>query len=479
LEGEGESSYVADDPGENHNGLVEGQKVGLSLMATGIPKKHASCKNDGICLSYAGKMPEEEILATVPPEVIEVWSHQQSKRNRLYFGDNLGTLALLLRDVRTKGNIRLVYIDPPFSTQSTFYSRAQRRAYEDTLGGAEYVEFLRRRLVLIRELLADDGSVYVHLDEKMVFQMKVAMDEIFGEQNYRNCITRKKCNPKNYTRKTYGNVGDYILFYTKTANYVWNRPLEPWTEERAKEYQYVEPETGRRYMKVPVHAPGVRRGETGKAWRGMLPPPGKHWQYPPAKLDEMDARGEIFWSASGNPRRKVYLDQSAGIGVQDIWLDFRDAHNQNIRITGYPTEKNPALVRRIIEASSNPSDIVMDCFSGSGTTLAVANELGRHWIGVENSVEALKTTLTRFKKGTEPMGDYVQSKKREKQQKEQPVLFPSFDSLGEVATTVHQPILEFAVLSSKDGREEIDEVVDMWRRQVSKYVKVSCEESLV
>ena len=89
----------------------------------------------------------------------------------------------------------------------------------------------------------------------MVFHMKIIMDEIFGPENYRNCITRKKCNPKNYTRKKFGNISDYILFYTKSENYVWNRPVEPWTEERAKEYQYVEPETGRRYMKVPLHAP--------------------------------------------------------------------------------------------------------------------------------------------------------------------------------------------------------------------------------
>jgi adenine-specific DNA-methyltransferase len=448
-------------------------------MATGIPKKSSSRKNAGMSLSYTGKMPEEEILATVPSEAVEVWRHPESKRNCLYFGDNLGILALLLGDVKTKGNIRLVYIDPPFSTQSTFYSRAHRHAYDDTLGGAEYVEFLRRRLVLIRELLADDGSIYVHLDEKMLFHTKVVMDEVFGEENYRNCITRKKCNPKNYTRKTYGNVADYILFYTKTSEYVWNRPLEPWTEERAKEYQYVEPETGRRYMKVPVHAPGIRRGETGKAWRGMLPPAGKHWQYPPAKLDQMNGRGEIFWSPTGNPRRKVYLDESAGIGIQDIWLDFRDAHNQNIRITGYPTEKNPELVRRIIEASSNPNDIVMDCFSGSGTTLAVANELGRHWIGVENSLEAIKTTLRRLEKGTEPMGDYVPSKaNRNKQQEEQAMLFLSYDSPSDIGTTVHEPVLEFSIMSSKDSRAEIHPVVEKWRSRVSKYLKACHADSV-
>jgi adenine-specific DNA-methyltransferase len=252
-----------------------------------------------------------------------------------------------------------------------------------------------------------DGSIYVHIDDKMLFHVKLLMDEIFGVENYRNCITRKKCNPKNYTRKTFGNIADYILFYTKSDNYVWNRQVEPWTAERAKEYQYVEPETGRHFMKVPVHAPGTRNGETGKSWRGKMPPPGKHWQFTPATLDELDAKGEIFWSRNGNPRRKVYLDGSAGVPVQDIWMGYRDAHNQNIQITGYPTEKNFDLLKRIVEASSNPGDIVLDCFAGSGTTLVAADTLGRNWLGIDNGLEALRTMLYRFKNGTEKMGDFV------------------------------------------------------------------------
>jgi len=270
--------------------------------------------------------------------------------------------------------------------------------------------------------------------------------------------------PKNYTRKTYGNVADYLLFYTKSDSYVWHRPVEGWTPERiAKEYQYVEAKTGRRYKKVPVHAPGVRNGATGQLWRGMSPPPGKHWQYTPDKLDEMDARGEIYWSPTGNPRRKVYLDESDGIPVQDIWLDFRDAHNQNIAVTGYPTEKNPDLLTRIVEASSNPGDIVLDCFCGSGTTLAVASQLGRRWIGIDNSPEAIATTLRRFAIGAQPMGDFVSAHNGKA------LAAPSLFDLADVpvekkaSPAHHTRITDFALYSDKSVSRDLSPCLTEWQ----------------
>jgi adenine-specific DNA-methyltransferase len=454
-------------------------------MATGVPKKRrsvggfrpaeeASLGGTATSLHYSGKKSKEEVLATVPASVATLWSGPDGDgKNRLYFGDNLRVLAGLLSDAAVCGRVRLVYIDPPFATQTAFHSRKLQHAYEDTLFGAEFIESLRWRLILLRELLADDGSIYLHLDEKMVFHIKVIMDEVFGLGSYRNCITRKKCNPKNYTRKKFGNVSDYILFYTKSDNYTWNRPVEPWTESRAKEYQYTEPKTGRRFMKVPVHAPGVRNGETGKPWRGMLPPPGKHWQFPPNKLEELDAAGEIFWSSNGNPRRKVYLDESDGVGVQDIWLDFRDAHNQNVCITGYPTEKNPELLRRIVEASSNPGDLVLDCYGGSGTTLAVADGLDRRWIGIDNSPEAIRTMLQRFANGTQPMGDFVALRqngahaKKERPQDQQPMLFGN-DQMNARASHVaigHTPIVDFTLLSETRLAGLIVDAVSTWQEQ--------------
>lgn len=393
-------------------------------------------------LQYESKLSINDVLATPPAEITDVW-RGTADRNRLYFGDNRPILASLLEDPYVRGRVKLVYIDPPFSTDKVYKSRQQAEAYSDTLVGAHYIEFLRRRLILLRELMAEDGSIYVHLDQNMVFHIKIVMDEVFGSQNFRNLITRQKCNPKNYTRRTYGNVSDHILYYAKSESPVWRRAYVPWTEERAaEEYPYVEPDTGRRYKKVPVHAPGIRKGATGRPWRGVEPPPGKHWQYPPDKLDELDARGEIYWSPTGNPRRKVYLERSKGIPIQDIWRDVKDAHNQMIKITGYPTEKPAALLTRIIEASSDEEDLVLDCFAGSGTTLAVASQLGRRWIGIDNSSQAIATILKRFARGLEPMGDFVSAKR----------------------TTDALPLFDFAnlpqVSPDSDGKRNEDRVID-------------------
>jgi adenine-specific DNA-methyltransferase len=306
---------------------------------------------------------------------------------------------------------------------------------------------------------------------------------VFGRANFRNWITRKKCNPKNYTRKVYGNIADFILFYTKGESYVWHRPLDPWTEEKAaKEYQYFEAGTGRPYKKVPVHAPGVRNGETGQLWRGKPPPPGKHWQYPPRVLDQMDARGEIYWSPTGNPRRKIYLDQSEGIPVQDIWLEFRDAHNQNIEVSGYPTEKNPDLLARIMEASSNAGDLVLDCFSGSGTTLSVASHLGRSWIGMDNSRETIGATLRRFGQGLEPMGDFVSEQGTTAPGGEPEASLPLFgpDQIGKPYlknASRHRIIKDFTFFVQEPCQGELDSLLGQWAEWIGETKLVQIHET--
>jgi adenine-specific DNA-methyltransferase len=418
-------------------------------------------------LAYKGKLPVEEIISTkYTSEYVPVHSthvDNTSKLNSIYYGDNLDVLRFLLQERNLRGKVNLIYIDPPYGTNSVFHSRSNRDSYKDNLIGSHYLEFIRQRLILLRELLGDKGSIYIHLDNNMVFQIKIIMDEVFGTKNFRGFITRKKCSNKNYTRNTYGNIADYILFYSKTDAYIWNRPTEPWTDEKIlKEYPNIEPATNRRFKKVPIHAPGVRNGETGKPWRGMSPPPGKHWQFTPAKLDEFDKKGEIYWSPNGNPRRKVYLDTSDGISVQDIWLEFQDSLNQNIKITGYPTEKNPFLLERIIKASSNEDDIVLDCFAGSGTTLDVADQLKRQWIGIDNSSEAIDHILKRFVQGLEEMGDYV-SKRTEVTPIAQAALFDSLATVDVARRDSHS----FTFFSDKEHLKEAEQLSVKWFGQVS------------
>lgn len=200
-----------------------------------------------------------------------------------------------------------------------------------------------------------------------------------------------------------------IFFYTKTSNYIWNpqgeKPSDEWIQ---KEYPKVDSKG--QYKLVPIHAPGKRNGSTGTEWRGKMPPEGKHWQYTPDKLDALDEAGEIHWSKTGNPRRKVYLTNDKKLPYNDYWADFRDAHHQSVKITGYPTEKNLHMLKMIVASSSNPSSLVLDPFCGSGTTLQASAELGRQWIGMDQSFTAMKYSINRLTKGTKEMGDYVLSK---------------------------------------------------------------------
>jgi adenine-specific DNA-methyltransferase len=391
-------------------------------MATGVPSKKR-VKRLSYTLDYPGKMSRSEVLALPSAEPSE--AQLPGKPGRLFHGDNLLAMLWLRDQPSVRRHVRSVYIDPPYATSMAFVDREANHAYEDHVGGAEYLESLRRRLIVLHDLLADDGSIFVHLDQNMVFETKIVMDEVFGREHFRNFITRKKCNTKNYTRNNFGNIADHILFYTKSEQNVWHRPYDAWTEAKVEEeYPCVDEKSRRRYKKVPVHAPGIRRGETGQPWRGKLPPKGKHWQYPPSRLDEFDAAGEIYWSSNGNPRRKVFFDQSKGIPAQDIWMAFKDAHNQNVLITGYPTEKNFELVSRLVGATTNPGDLVLDCYCGSGTTLEAAALLGRRFIGIDIAEAAIKATVERFCHGRVAMGDFVGVRGAKKAQAASEMLFP-------------------------------------------------------
>jgi adenine-specific DNA-methyltransferase len=315
--------------------------------------------------------------------------------NRLFHADNLVVLPALLDQGVSP---RCIYIDPPYGTRQQFARKVtDNAAYCDAASGATYLQAFRERIIMLRDLLDDEGSLFVHLDASMVAEVKLLLDEIFGASNFRAWISRRKCSSKNYTRKTFGDITDYVLFYSKTANYLFNRQYGVRSEEQeAIDFPKIDEKTGRRFALVPIHAPGRRNGATGTAWRGMLPPPGKHWQTTPEKLDEFEARGDIYWTRNGTPRRKIWADESQGSAVANLWHDFRDPFNQNFATTGYPTEKNLDLLKLVISAASNPGDLVLDCYAGSGTTLAAAAALGRRWIGIDSGAMALALAQKRL-----------------------------------------------------------------------------------
>ncbi|MBR1942870.1 site-specific DNA-methyltransferase [bacterium] len=344
-------------------------------------------------LEYKNKKCEEDIINNTP--IVDFDYDLKQDKNYLIYGDNLPILKTLLFKYNLK--VDLIYIDPPFSTNNVFRIGEKRTntissnlkdkiAYSDNLRGSDFIEFLRERLIFAREILSDKGSIYLHIDYKMGHYVKIIMDEIFGIENFRNDITRIKCNPKNFDRCAYGNVKDSILFYSKTKNVIWNNPTISYTDADIDKLFPKVDKNGRRYTTIPLHAPGeTKNGATAQEFKGIKPPTGRHWRCSPEELEELDKKGLIEWSKNGVPRKIIYADEKEGKKMQDIW-EYKDP-----QYPIYPTEKNIELLKNIIMASSNEDSYVLDFFCGSGTTLLAANQLGRKWIGIDNSDIAIKT----------------------------------------------------------------------------------------
>ncbi len=340
---------------------------------------------------------------TLAKEGLPLLDHQWY--NKLIYGDNLAVMQHLIHDLDLAGKVTLIYIDPPFATGEAFRVSTHRTAtismpatseiaYQDFKFGTDYINFLKDRLILLRELLSDEGTIYVHIGVRISHYVRLLMDEIFGFDNFISEITRIKCNPKNFKRRSFGNIKDTILVYSKTKNYVWNEPRIPYTKEEIERLFPKVDAQGRRYTTTPLHAPGeTSKGSTGQPWRGLKPPEGRHWRYPPHILDELDRQGLIEWSSTGNPRKKLYADEviSRGKLAQDVW-EFKDPPRPK-----YPTEKNLEMLKLIVATSSRPGDIVLDAFCGSGTTLLAAELLGRKWIGIDNSSRAIHIALERLR----------------------------------------------------------------------------------
>ncbi|MHB9032512.1 MAG: site-specific DNA-methyltransferase [Anaerolineae bacterium] len=336
----------------------------------------------------------------------------QGWTNKLIWGDNKLILSSLKngplrKEIEDQGGLKLIYIDPPFDVGADFSMDIEigedtltkrpgileEIAYRDTWGKGtdSFLAMIYERLVLMRDILSQDGCIYVHCDWRLSSLLRLVLDEVLSESSFLNQITRYKSNPKNYTTKTYGNVHDIIYFYSKSLNYFFDPFTERSKTEIENDFPKIEPETGRRYKTAPIHADGIRNGPSGSEWKGMFPPPGKHWAYVPQTLDDLDSKGAIEWSSTNNPRRKVYADITSDKKIQDVWDGFKDVSQDT-----YPTQKPEGLLERIIHASSLEGDLVADFFCGSGTTLAVAEKLGRRWIGCDLGKFAIHTTRKRL-----------------------------------------------------------------------------------
>jgi adenine-specific DNA-methyltransferase len=311
--------------------------------------------------------------------------------NMLIRGENLFALKSLLA-AGFAGKVRLVYIDPPFNTGQTF------EHYDDGLELSLYLTMMRDRLILLRELLAEDGSIYIHLDANANAHLRILLDEIFGKVNYQNEIIWQRTSAHSDTHR-YGVNFDTLLFYSRGEAFVWAGGHHEYSERQRAKYR--PDEEGRLFTDSDLTAAGLRKGSSGQPWRGFDPASkGNHWKYAIENLERLDREGHIYWPKSGRgfPRLKKYLDQLKGVPFQAIWTDIPPVNSQAKERLGFATQKPEALLDRIIKASSNEGDWVLDCFAGSGTTGASAQKLGRKWIMVELGEQAETVVLPRLRK---------------------------------------------------------------------------------
>jgi len=329
-------------------------------------------------------------------------------RNRLIWGDKKYVLPSLLPEFA--GRVDLVYIDPPFDTGADFSfsteipdtdeslvkqpSMIERKAYRDTWGrGADsYVAWFYETAVLLQELLADTGSIYVHIGPNMNHLTRCVLDEVFGPDRFEREIIWQRVAARSHGNY-YPATHDAILFYTKGDDPTWNQLFTPVKQELIEShYTHVEPGTGRRYTLDNCLNQNPNRPNLTYEWHGHV----RTWRWTRAKMQALHDAGRLVYTSTGVARYKRYLDESKGVALQSVWTDIRPINSQAVEATQYPTQKPEALIERIISASSNAGDLVLDCFCGSGTTATVAEKLGRRWIVCDLGRFAVHTTRKRL-----------------------------------------------------------------------------------
>ncbi len=394
--------------------LEQGQDLPLDYKHLLFPPERQEYE-----LVYAGKEREEDILAetmAVPLQALRAFGDNGDDwHNMLIFGDNLQAMKTLLqwkqegRLVNADGSrgVKLVYIDPPFATKQEFRGKQDEKAYQDKIAGAQFIEFLRKRLVLLKELLSRDGSIYVHLDWRKVHYLKVVLDEIFQEHSFCNEIIWKRQTAHGDVgqgAKHLGRLHDTILLYTKGDSYTWNQVFTEYSKSyKRRFYRHIEQDTGRRFQLGDLTAPGgAAKGNPYYEFLGVT----RYWRFSEERMKQLYQEGRVIQTQPGTvPRLKRYLDEMKGVPLQDIWDDISPIQSQAGERLGYPTQKPEELIERIISISSNQDDIVLDAFAGSGSTLAVAEKMGRRWVGIDCGKLSIYTIQKRMLSLRKEIGD--------------------------------------------------------------------------
>ena len=380
--------------------LSSGTQIGLQTNELVLPSKDVS----GLFRGCTPQIPNAFNLAGGT-------SNGDGWMNRLIYGDNLLAMqALLAGDAQTglpslRGKVDLIYIDPPFDSKADYRTKIslpgtdiqqkptviEQFAYADTWeeGTVSYLKMIYPRLVLMRELLSDNGSIYLHIDWHIGHYVKLLLDEIFGKECFRNEIVWQRVYSHNDTDK-YGNIHDTIFYYLKNPTQKkWNTLYTPYDENYLKMYS-MDDGDGRKYKVENTLGPGGRG--VYYDWNGHY----RAWRYSYENMKKLDEQGLLYYTSSGFPKKKIYLDEMPGKPIQSIWTDINLIAGQAKELVNYATQKPEALLERIIKASSNEGDLVCDFFGGSGTTAAVAERLGRRWITCDIGKPASLVMRKRF-----------------------------------------------------------------------------------
>ncbi len=364
-------------------------------------------------------------------------------RNKLYFGDNLD----ILRENVADESVDLIYLDPPFNSNATYNvlfrertgedSAAQITAFEDTwswsmeseiafqdvitdgpeklgdllqamrgfLGQNDmmaYLTMMAQRMAELHRVLKPTGSIYLHCDPTASHYLKLMMDAVFGSDNFRGDLIWKRQSAHSDARG-YGSVHDTMLYYSKSGEYIWNPSYQAYDPEYVEQYYRYSDDNGRRFMSGDLGASGLQGGGYEYEWKGVV----RVWRVPVETMKRLDNEGRIYYTRNGIPRMKRYLDEAKGNPVQDVWTDIQSLRSWHTERLGYPTQKPEALLERIINASSNEGDVVLDPFCGCGTAIAVAERLNRRWIGIDITHLAISLMKSRLRDTFGPdLSDY-------------------------------------------------------------------------